>query len=204
MSRQNWTYIAYALTAVTVLVFLLTMVMLSRVKVAIACIKVSLAYLTDTRRTQPVGQDVAAFFAAGNHCSLLYAFCAEEGCCHTRFLQLFVPLPVLFCTYLQVASQAVSTMPSIMLFPLLPFILEVGLIIYWVAVTAVLYSAGTPTDNWRPASQDLQPLSLKELMLTNSSTPAPPATTKPDTTNMTRTVRGKKCSLISSCHQLAV
>jgi hypothetical protein len=75
-----------------------------------------------------------------------------------------------------------------MLFPLLPFILEVGLIIYWVAVTAVLYSAGTPTDNWRQATQVLQPLSLKELMLTNSSTPAPPATLKPDTTNMTRTV----------------
>jgi hypothetical protein len=90
--------------------------------------------------------------------------------------------------FFQVASQAVSTMPSIMLFPLLPFILEVGLIIYWVAVTAVLYSAGTPTDNWRQATQDLQPLSLKELMLTNSSTPAPPATLKPDTTNMTRTV----------------
>jgi hypothetical protein len=40
MTRQNWSYIAYALTAVAVLVFLLTMVMLSRVKVAIACIKV--------------------------------------------------------------------------------------------------------------------------------------------------------------------
>lgn len=95
----------------------------------------------------------------------------------------------------QVASQAVSTMPSIMLFPLLPFILEVGLIIYWVAVTAVLYSAGTPTDHWRPATQDLQPLSLKELMLTNSSQPAPPATLKPDTTNMTRTVSHSKCSI---------
>eukprot|EP00882_Tetradesmus_deserticola_P027683 GHRQ01030749.1.p1 GENE.GHRQ01030749.1~~GHRQ01030749.1.p1 ORF type:complete len:122 (-),score=36.18 GHRQ01030749.1:433-798(-) len=80
-------------------------------------------------------------------------------------------------------------MPSIMLFPLLPFILEVGLIIYWVAVTAVLYSAGTPTDHWRSAAQAMQPLSLKQLMLTNSSQPAPPATVKPDTTNMTRTVR---------------
>jgi hypothetical protein len=49
MTRQNWTYIAYALTAVAVLVFLLTMVMLSRVKVAIACIKVR-CFPTDQAR----------------------------------------------------------------------------------------------------------------------------------------------------------
>lgn len=44
-----------------------------------------------------------------------------------------VCLPHLHLT--QVASQAVACMPSIMLFPLLPFIFEVGLVIYWVAVT---------------------------------------------------------------------
>eukprot|EP00882_Tetradesmus_deserticola_P032381 GHRQ01036732.1.p1 GENE.GHRQ01036732.1~~GHRQ01036732.1.p1 ORF type:complete len:143 (+),score=50.40 GHRQ01036732.1:192-620(+) len=91
-------------------------------------------------------------------------------------------------------------MPSIMLFPLLPFILEVGLIIYWVAVTAVLYSAGTPTDHWRSAAQAMQPLSLKQLMLTNSSQPAPPATVKPDTTNVTRTQVMDLCANSPDCY----
>lgn len=40
LSRDNWLYIAYALTAVTVVIFLLTMVMLRRISVAVACIKV--------------------------------------------------------------------------------------------------------------------------------------------------------------------
>eukprot|EP00879_Flechtneria_rotunda_P020927 GHRR01022035.1.p1 GENE.GHRR01022035.1~~GHRR01022035.1.p1 ORF type:complete len:473 (+),score=147.31 GHRR01022035.1:32-1420(+) len=126
MSRENWSYIAYALTGVSALVLLFTLVMIRRVAVAVACIKV--------------------------------------------------------------ASQAVSTMPSIMLFPILPFILEVGLIIYWVAVTAVLYSAGQPMDHWRSA-QDVQPLGIKQLMLTNSSMTPPATSTKPNTTNMTREVR---------------
>lgn len=33
-------------------------------------------------------------------------------------------------------------MPSILLFPLLPFVLEVALVVYWAAVTAMLYTAG--------------------------------------------------------------
>lgn len=40
LSRDNWAYIAYALTAVTAVIFLLTMVMLRRISVAVACIKV--------------------------------------------------------------------------------------------------------------------------------------------------------------------
>lgn len=40
LSRDNWSYIAYALTAVTVIIFLVTLVMLRRIKVAVACIKV--------------------------------------------------------------------------------------------------------------------------------------------------------------------
>lgn len=40
LSRDNWLYIAYAMTAVTVVVFLLTMVMLRRIQVAVACFKV--------------------------------------------------------------------------------------------------------------------------------------------------------------------
>lgn len=90
-------------------------------------------------------------------------------------------------------------MPSILLFPLLPFILEVGLIIYWVAVTAVLYSAGFPADHWRPAT-DVQPLSIRELMLTNSSTTPPPATVKPDTTNMTSQVGWHTNPVVSDLH----
>lgn len=89
---------------------------------------------------------------------------------------------------LQVASQAVSTMPSVQLWPLLPFVLEVGLIIYWIAVTAVLYSAGEPTAHWRQLQEAYEPLGIKSLMLTNSSMTMPaPAT--PDTTNMTAQVR---------------
>lgn len=86
---------------------------------------------------------------------------------------------------MQVASQAVATMPSVLLWPLLPFVLEVGLIIYWVAVTAVLYSAGEPAANWRQPAEAYKPLGINQLMLTNSSMtmPAPPA--KPDTSNMT-------------------
>lgn len=95
---------------------------------------------------------------------------------------------------MQVASQAVATMPSVLLWPLLPFVLEVGLIIYWVAVTAVLYSAGEPTANWRQPAEAYKPLGINQLMLTNSSMtmPAPPA--KPDTSNMTAAVSAANCS----------
>eukprot|EP00198_Chlamydomonas_reinhardtii_P000183 XP_001689518.1 predicted protein [Chlamydomonas reinhardtii] len=51
----------------------------------------------------------------------------------------------------KVASQAVGSMPTIIFFPLLPFIFEVGLVIYWVAVTALLYSAGDLTAHCRSA-----------------------------------------------------
>lgn len=89
--------------------------------------------------------------------------------------------------YFQVASQAVSTMPSVLLWPLLPFVLEVGLIIYWVAVTAVLYSAGIPTAHWRQPQAASEPLGIKQLMLTNSTMTVPPPIA-PNTTNMTAQV----------------
>lgn len=44
---------------------------------------------------------------------------------------------------IKVASQAVSTMPSLFFFPILPFIMTVCLIVYWVVVAGYLYSAGT-------------------------------------------------------------
>jgi hypothetical protein len=102
-----------------------------------------------------------------------------------------LPLQTMGCprvTLMQVASQAVATMPSVLLWPLLPFVLEVGLIVYWVAVTAVLYSAGVPTANWRQPEQAYQPLGFQQLMLTNSSMAMPPPPAKPDTSNMTAAV----------------
>ena len=42
----------------------------------------------------------------------------------------------------QVATQAISTMPTLLLFPILPFLLEVGLVFWWVFVAAYLYSSG--------------------------------------------------------------
>ncbi|KAJ9522324.1 hypothetical protein QJQ45_008201 [Haematococcus lacustris] len=53
---------------------------------------------------------------------------------------------------IKVASQAIGAMPSIMFFPLLPFVFEVGLVIYWIAVTALLYSAGDLSAHCRPPS----------------------------------------------------
>ncbi len=60
-------------------------------------------------------------------------------------LSVVLPLP---CSVLcrQVASQAVGAMPSLIFFPILPFIFEVGLVIYWVAVTG----APTSTPFLRP------------------------------------------------------
>ncbi|MEW5314523.1 MAG: hypothetical protein WDW38_006015 [Sanguina aurantia] len=87
---QNWKYIAYGTAALAAVILLLTLLSISRMRIAIACIKV--------------------------------------------------------------ASQAVGSMPSIMVFPFLPFIFIVGLVIYWVAVTGMLYSAGTLTAHCRPAS----------------------------------------------------
>ena len=46
---------------------------------------------------------------------------------------------------IKVASQAVSTMPSLFFFPILPFLMTTRLIIYWVAVAGYLYSAGDVT-----------------------------------------------------------
>eukprot|EP00899_Mesostigma_viride_P018836 jgi/Mesvir1/26954/Mv20673-RA.2 len=43
---------------------------------------------------------------------------------------------------LKVASQAIGSMPHVVFFPIIPFILTLGLIIYWFCVIALLYSAG--------------------------------------------------------------
>lgn len=156
---------------------------------------------------------------------------------------------------IKVASQAVAAMPSVLLFPLLPFVLEVGgrarcraggqagglwragfeapavskkpqregalparacqrasarrkssqstglkhtnmlncqvgLIVYWVAVAAVLYSAGAPTAHWRDAANSTAaaaPVGLPSLSL---GLAAAAAAGRPDTSNMTAWVGG--------------
>lgn len=87
-------------------------------------------------------------------------------------------------------------MPSVLLWPLLPFVLEVGLIVYWVAVTAVLYSAGEPSANWRQPDEAYQPLGFQQLMLTNSSMTMPAPAAAPDTSNMTAAVSSDCCALV--------
>ncbi|GLC34986.1 hypothetical protein PLESTB_001185800 [Pleodorina starrii] len=86
--QKTWFWIAIGASVVAGLVLLITLLCISRIKIAIACVKV--------------------------------------------------------------ASQAVGSMPSIIFFPVLPFILEVGLVIYWIAVTALMYSSGDLTANCRP------------------------------------------------------
>jgi choline transporter-like protein 2/4/5 len=62
-------------------------------------------------------------------------------------------------------------MPSIVFFPILPFIMVVGLVVYWVAVTAVLYSAGDATPNYRNANS-YTPFTFKDLALAVRRPPA--------------------------------
>jgi hypothetical protein len=73
---------------------------------------------------------------------------------------------------------------------------QVGLIIYWVAVAAVLYSAGVPTPHWRQPAQ-YKPLGLDQLMFSNDSAPAMAAA--PDTANLTGYV-GSMCAVHLCMH----
>lgn len=90
VSRDDWKYAAIASAIIAGIILIITLLMISRIRVAVACIKV--------------------------------------------------------------ASQAVGAMPSILFYPLLPFILLVGLVVYWVAVSAMLYSAGVLTATCRDPS----------------------------------------------------
>lgn len=60
---------------------------------------------------------------------------------------------------IKVSSQAVKAMPTLLLFPLLPFVCTVLLFAYWVAVAAFLYSAGTIAPQYLATTQ-LQPMTL--------------------------------------------
>mmetsp|Transcript_11641 Transcript_11641/g.31727 ORF Transcript_11641/g.31727 Transcript_11641/m.31727 type:complete len:793 (-) Transcript_11641:1356-3734(-) len=119
LERDTWKAIAIASAVVTGIVILITLLMISRLRIAIACIKVT--------------------------------------------------------------SQAVGAMPSILFFPLLPFIFEVGLLIYWVAVTALLYSSGTLKPECRnPFSET--PFTFSGMMnITSATQPgSPPAQAETD------------------------
>ncbi|KAL0045810.1 hypothetical protein WJX82_005374 [Trebouxia sp. C0006] len=88
--RKVWAIIAYVMTALTVLLFLFTLVMLRRIKIAVATLKV--------------------------------------------------------------ATQAIAHMPTLLLFPLVPFVLEVALVFWWVFVAAYLYSSGSIVTVYRSSS----------------------------------------------------
>ena len=120
VQRSTWKWIAIAAAVVAGVVLLVSLLMISRIRIAIACIKARKALLM-------------------NDCRVLRTY--------------FIPdLKQCCLLLLQVASQAVGAMPSILLFPLLPFALLVGLVVYWVSVTAMLYTAGTMTANCREPS----------------------------------------------------
>lgn len=60
---------------------------------------------------------------------------------------------------IKVASQAVASMPSLLFWPLAPFLALCCLVVYWVAVAAFLYSASSIVPQQLQASSN-GPLSL--------------------------------------------
>ncbi len=114
IQQSVWQGLAITAAVVCGIVFIITLLMISRIKIAIACIKVhafNYDYILSGRLSgeQPV---------------------LSQSC-----QQRFSPLT-------QVASQAVGQMPSIMFYPIIPFILTICLVMYWLAVTGLLYTCG--------------------------------------------------------------
>ena len=58
------------------------------------------------------------------------------------FTLLMIPKIRVAVACIKVASQAVGSMPSILLFPMLPFLVTFIFLAYWIVVTAFLWSAG--------------------------------------------------------------
>ncbi|GMH42049.1 hypothetical protein BSKO_09968 [Bryopsis sp. KO-2023] len=99
---------------------------------------------------------------------------------------------------IKVSSQAVSTMPSILLFPVAPFILEVFIVLYFVFVSALLYSAGDLVPKYKTSSTTLN---LNSLLGTGGTVPqfggdsaTPASATVP--VNITR----EECALDGNCY----
>jgi hypothetical protein len=66
---------------------------------------------------------------------------------------------------------------------------KVGVVVYWVAVAAVLYSAGVPTPHWRDADQ-FKPVGLQQLTLAGQ--PAPAMAARPNVTGLAGWVSGAR------------
>ena len=141
VTTNDWKYVAITAAVIAGIVFIITLLMISRIRVAVACIKV--------------------------------------------------------------ASQAVGAMPSILFYPILPYILLVGLIVYWVSVSAMLYSAGTLTATCRnPSSAQFFSLSSLSSISTSSLFPSitPSNTTVPCYPNITGSDLQVACGSDPNCY----
>ena len=62
---------------------------------------------------------------------------------------------------IKVASQAVATIPTLLFWPLVPFLAICCLVVYWIAVAAYLYSASSIIpQQLQPSSNGLLSLSV--------------------------------------------
>ncbi|KAK9842492.1 hypothetical protein WJX81_002530 [Elliptochloris bilobata] len=103
---------------------------------------------------------------------------------------------------IKVASQAVKALPSLLLFPLLPFTATVLLFAYWVAVAACLYSAGDIEPTFL-ASTQLQPMTLSALYDTVNGTavvPASPALPPAPAAGAALNVTAAECAADPRCY----
>ncbi|GAX82666.1 hypothetical protein CEUSTIGMA_g10092.t1 [Chlamydomonas eustigma] len=142
VNRSTFKYIAIAAAVVAGVVLLITLLMIRRIKIAIACIKV--------------------------------------------------------------ASQAVGAMPSIMFYPIIPFALLVGLVLYWISVTALLYTAGSLTATCRTPSshQSFGLSSLNNFSVSSAFSSSYNSTsgTVNCYTNLTGDALQLACSLDANCY----
>lgn len=140
VTTTDWKYVAIASAVIAGIIFIITLLMISRIRVAVACIKV--------------------------------------------------------------ASQAVGEMPSILFYPLLPFVLLVGLVVYWVAVSAMLYSAGTLTATCRDpsAKQSFSLSSLSNITTSSVLFPSSSSTTVTCYPNITGNDLQVACGNDSNCY----
>ena len=119
--KEVWRWVAWISLVLFVLVFLLTIVMIRRIKIAVACLK--------------VGKSRNAIVAFGFH----HMNRNNQPLLHPTLLMSSMPRRT---PGPQVASQAVAAMPTIMVFPFMPFVSVILLLAYWISVAAMLYTVG--------------------------------------------------------------
>ena len=127
--RKVWKIAGYVVLALTAILILVTLVMVRRIKVS----------------RLPVCRACAS--CAG----LPWLHAGLQRAEQPDAEQLLVRMQVAVAC-IKVASQAVSCMPSILFFPILPFLMVVCLVIYWICVAGYLYSAGTITPTYKDTS----------------------------------------------------